>query len=84
MRTVRLDDETEAMLDEIRQGTGMTISAALKEGLLALRDRLRRRATQSSWELYEKLDLGPGGYASAPADRSGPAVREIIRRKHRR
>jgi hypothetical protein len=83
-RTVRLDDEAEAMLEEIRQATGLTISGALKEGLLALRDRLRRRVASSSWEVYEKLDLGPGGYARAPADRSGRAVREIIRRKHRR
>jgi hypothetical protein len=81
---VRLDDEAEAMLDEIRQATGLTISGALKEGLLALRDRLRRRASASSWEIYERLDLGPGGYARATADRSGPALRDILRRKHRR
>jgi hypothetical protein len=79
-----LDEEAEAMLDEIRQVTGMTISDALKEGLQALRDRLRRRTASSSWEVYEKLDLGPGGYARAPADRSGSAAREIIRRKQRR
>ena len=83
-RTVRLDDDTEKVLQEVVQSTGMTFSAAFKQGLLALRDRLTEEATVRPYDIYEQLDLGPGGYAIAPATEVRRGVQEAIRRKHRR
>lgn len=83
-RTVRLDDEAEDALDEVRRATGMSISQALKTGLVALREKLREEKKPTPWEVYERLDLGPGGYATAPARQAKEAVREAVRRKHRR
>src|SRR5690606_41593922 len=45
-RAVRLDEESERILEEIRRETGMSVSAVLKQGMVATRDarRARRRA----------------------------------------
>ena len=55
-RTVRLDDEAEQALDEIRRRTGMTISQALKRGLLALSRQVADEREKTSWAVYERLD----------------------------
>ena len=82
LRTVRLDDDSEQVLTELTKETGMTISAVLKEGLLALRDRLAQSSPRrTAWEIYEELDLGPGGYAIAPSTDVRRGVQEAIRRK---
>ena len=83
-RTVRLDYESEQALAEIREATGMSVSAALKRGLTAVRDSLRAEPGRSAFELYSSIDLGPGGYARAPARRAKQAVRTILRRTRRR
>jgi hypothetical protein len=80
-RTVRLDDEAEAALTEIRKATGLPISEALKRGLYALLERVTREAKRTPYEIYKELDLGPGGYAIAPARDAKRAVREAIRKK---
>ena len=83
-RTVRLDDETEKTLEEITRVTGLSVSAALKKGLIALREEVARNASASPYEIYEQLDLGVGGYAIAAARDAKQAVRKAIGRKHKR
>jgi hypothetical protein len=84
IRSVRLDNEAEAALQQIRRATGMRISEALKSGLQAFAKQLEAGGQRSSYEVYEQLDLGPGGYAIAPAERSGEGVKAAIRKKHGR
>jgi autonomous glycyl radical cofactor GrcA len=84
IRTVRLDDEAEQALTEIRRATGLNTSDALKRGLEVLRRETRERRGDTPHDLYEQLDLGPGGYAVAAAADSKRAVRRVIRRKHGR
>lgn len=79
-RTVRLDDEAEAALDEIRKATGLAISEALKQGLRTLRERIRE-PEQTPYDAYRQLDLGRGGYAVAPSTDTRRAVKAAIRRK---
>ena len=82
LRTVRLDDESEKILKELIMETGMSISALLKEGLTVLRERRAQSAPRrTAWEIYEELDLGPGGYAVAPSTEVRQGVQEAIRRK---
>ena len=83
-RTVRLDDETEQMLEEIRLETGLSISEVLKQGIRAFREEVARTASPTPFEVYRNLDLGPGGYAVAPATEVRRGVREALRRKHGR
>lgn len=83
-RTVRLDDEAEAALRQIREATGLPISEALKRGLRSLQERVKDEATRTPYEIYRQLDLGPGGYAVAPSSGSRRGVTQAIRNKLRR
>ena len=76
-RTVRLTDEDEALLNGIVRATGMTASAAIKRGLRALQADLANAAARP-WDAYENLDLGDGGYASAPSTKTREGARDAI------
>ena len=81
IRTVRLDDEAEEALREVRAATGLPISEALKRGLRSLQERVRHEATQTPFDVYRKLDLGPGGYATAPSTETRRGVRQALKKK---
>jgi hypothetical protein len=83
-RTVRLDEEAEAVLQQIRDATGLPISEALKQGLQALKQRVSEESTRSPYDMYRRLDLGPGGYASAPSTGTRRGVAAVLRKKLRR
>jgi len=42
------------------------------------------QASRKPYDIYRELDLGGGGYASAPAREAKSAVAALIRRKHNR
>ncbi len=84
IRTVRLDDETEKVLKQVTQKTGWSVSAALKRGVLVLRDEVGRGTQRSPFEIYRRLDLGPGGYAIAPSTETRRGMQIALRRKSRR
>jgi hypothetical protein len=80
-RTVRLDDEAEAALREIRDATGLPISEALKRGLRSLGDRVKRETQRTPYDIYRELDHGPGGSAVAASTDTPRAVRAAIKKK---
>ncbi len=84
LRTVRLDDETEKALKEVTRTTGWSVSATLKRGLVVLRKQVVERTRQTPFEVYRKLDLGPGGYAVAPSTQTRRGIEAVLRRKSRR
>jgi hypothetical protein len=81
---VRLDDEAETALQQIRDATGLPISEALKRGLRSLQERVQSAATRTPYDVYQQLDLGPGGYATAPSTSTRRGVVRAIRRKLKR
>lgn len=83
-RTVRLDDEAEVVLQQIRDVTGWPISEALKQGLQSLRQRVGEESGRTPFDLYQKLDLGPGGYTVAPSTDTRRGVVTALRKKLRR
>jgi hypothetical protein len=83
-RTVRLDDETEGMVEEVRRETGMSVSAVLKAGIRALHKERSRKPVPPPFEVYRRLELGPGGYSSFPSTAVREGLREALRKKHRR
>jgi hypothetical protein len=83
-RTVRLDDEAEAALQQIREVTGLPISEALKQGLQSLRRQVREASQRRPYDVFRQLDLGPGGYAIAPSTETRLGVATAIRKKLRR
>lgn len=80
-RTVRLDDETEKTLNEIRETTGLSISAILKKGLTAYKDEVLGVVTMTPYDVYRQLDLGPGGHSIGASTNTKQAVRDSIKRK---
>jgi hypothetical protein len=83
-RTVRLDDEAEAALRQIRDATGLPISETLKRGLRSLHKQVLHESTRTPYDIYRQLDLGPGGYAIAPSTETRRGVAEALRKKFRR
>ena len=77
-RTVRLDPEAEHALASLTRSTGLSISEVLKRGLMAY----KQQAQNAPYELFRRLDLGPGGYARAAAKDAKATVRTVIARKH--
>ena len=84
VRTVRLDDDAETMLAALRKQTGLSISDVLKRGLESYAEAVRDRVATTPFDIYRRLDLGPGGYAIAPARDAKAAVVEVLEEKHRR
>lgn len=80
-RTVRLDDEAEAALKEVRAATGLPISEALKRGLRTLRDQVRHGSGRAPYQIYQELDLGEGGYAAGPAADAKRTIRRVLEKK---
>jgi hypothetical protein len=80
-RTVRLDDETEKILQQIVQTSGLSVSSVLKRGILLLQDTVTYEAKTVPYDIYQELDLGPGGYAIAPSTDTQRAVKESIKGK---
>ena len=83
-RTVRLDAEAEAALQQIREITGLPISEALKQGLQSLRRQVREASQRRPYDVFRQLDLGPGGYAIAPSTETRQGVATALRKKLRR
>ena len=83
-RTVRLDDEAEAVLQQIRDATGLPISEALKQGLQSLRQRVEEESGRSPYDIYQHLDLGPGGYAIGRSTETRRGMTAALRKKLQR
>jgi len=84
LRTVRLDEDTEQVLKDVRRVTGLSVSAALKRGLRVLRNEVAHEGQRPAYDVYAKLDLGPGGYATAPSPETRRGMIAALKRKHRR
>ena len=80
-KTVRMNDEEEKLLERVKRLSGLSASDAIKRGLEVLDEQLRTAASRRAWDVYSKLDLGPGGYASGPARQSRKAAVDAIRRR---
>jgi hypothetical protein len=79
-RTIELDEESERILERLTTEMGVSISEVLRQGILVLR-RKRRVSTTRAFDIYQQLDLGPGGYAWAPSTETTRGVRKALRRE---
>jgi hypothetical protein len=83
VKTVRLDDETEKVLKLVIKKTGWSVSTALKRGVLVLHDAVGQRSHTSAFDIYRRLDLGPGGYAIAPSTDTRRGMQLALKRRSR-
>ena len=82
-RTVRLDPDAEATLDDVCERTGLSVSEVIRRGVAAYAEALDQ-ARETPYEIISRYDLGPGGYAVAPSEQAKQAVARVIREKHGR
>lgn len=78
-RSVRLDDEAEIALEEIVKRTGMSISDAIKQGLVAYREIAMKTALKRPADFFTQFDLGKGGYTLGAARNSKSLLKKIIK-----
>ena len=84
IRTVRLDDEAERTLAALQKATGLSISGVLKRGLHAYASVAEKKAPVKPYEIFSRLDLGPGGDAVGSAADRKERISEIVRKKYGR
>jgi hypothetical protein len=82
-RSVRLDDEAEAALAEIVEQTGVSISTAIKRGLIGYRETVRRTDRVPA-EFFANYDFGPGGYCAGPARDSSRLLKARLQNRRPR
>ncbi|MCP4493835.1 MAG: hypothetical protein GY820_42015 [Gammaproteobacteria bacterium] len=81
-RSVRLDAEAEAALNDILQKTGASISDAIKQGLLEYREKALLAQDKRPAEFFNNFDLGDGEYALIPARQAKSALKNKLKQKH--
>lgn len=78
-RSVRLDDEAEDVLSEILKRTGLSISDAIKQGLIAYQEKTQSELTNKPSDFFKNYDFGNGGYSIGPARHSRSILKEKIK-----
>ena len=82
-RSVRLDAEAESALAEIIGREGISISDAIKNGLIEYRNGARNSAPKLPSEFFENFDLGEGGYTIASARHARQAIKDKLLAKRK-
>ena len=81
-RKIQLDDDAEVTLSVLCNQTGLSISEVLKRGLQAYAASAPKMpTTETPYQVFNRLDLGPGGYAIAPAKNAKKAAAQAISKK---
>ena len=83
-RSVRLDDEAELALEDIVKRTGMSISDAIKQGLVSYREIAMTNALKRPADFFTQFDLGEGGYTIGAARDSKSLLNNKIKQSVRR
>jgi hypothetical protein len=83
-RSVRLDDEAERALAEIRRRSGRSISSAIKLSLISFRDNALSQQGRRPSDFFLQYDFGEGGYSIGTARESRRVVREKLAQRRRR
>ena len=83
-RSVRLDDEAEFALADIVKRTGMSISDAIKQGLVSYREIAMNHTLKRPADFFTQFDLGEGGYAIGAARDSKSLLKNKIKQSVKR
>lgn len=80
-RSVRLDDEAEGVLSDIVNRTGLSISDAIKQGLIAYHEKAMAATVRKPADFFADYDLGEGGYSIGAARNSKALLKEKLQSK---
>ena len=82
IRSVRLDKETEEILQSILSREQMTFTQAVKEGIRSLAQNMDQDAGMSPYEIFKSLDLGSGGETRVSSAQAKEGIEKILREGH--
>jgi hypothetical protein len=80
-RSVRLDEEAERALGDIVDRTGLSISDAIKQGLIEYSRKALATANRKPADFFLEFDLGEGGYAVGSARDSKALLKRKLRER---
>ena len=83
-RSVRLDDEAESALDAIISRTGLSISDAIKQGLIIYKEIALKTQMKKPADFFDHFDFGEDNSISINARDSKNLLKEKIRSKLKR
>ena len=83
-RSVRLDEEAENALEDIVDRTGMTISDAIKQGLVTYRQIATATMIKRPADFFQTYDMGEGGYAIGHARQAKTVLKEKLKSRSKR
>lgn len=83
-RSVRLDDEAESALEDIVKRTGMSISDAIKQGLVSYHEIAMANTLKRPADFFTQFDLGEGGYTIGAARDSKSLLKNKIKQNVKR
>jgi antitoxin component of RelBE/YafQ-DinJ toxin-antitoxin module len=78
-RSVRLDDEAEGALAEIVNRTGLSISDAIKQGLITYREKALTMQTRNPSDFFNAVDLGDETSSIGPARNAKEVIKNKLR-----
>jgi hypothetical protein len=81
--SVKLDDEAEDALGDIIARTGLSISDAIKQGLIEYRKLALATTQRKPADFFKEFDLGEGGYSISPARDSKRALKDKLLNKRK-
>ena len=84
IRTVRLDESTDKILDDIVKTTGLSMSAVIKKGLTSLYEKLTKEQEVTPYDIYSSLSIGKGRRNIPPSTSSKAAVQKAILLKYKK
>lgn len=77
-RTIQLSQDAEAQLTALQEITGGSVSEIVSRGLDMYAASITDVAPERPYDIYRRMDLGPGGYAVGSAAQSDDVVAEVI------
>ena len=82
-RSVRLDKEAEAALSDILNREGLSISDAIKRGLLTYREKSLATTVRRPADFFSTFDLGEGAYSIGAARDAKVLIKNKLKTKRR-
>lgn len=81
-RSVRLDKETEELLNYIHEKTDLNITEIFKRGIRTLAKEIDEQSFVPPYEIFKSLDLGSGGESRAISAKAKQEIKKIIAGKY--
>ena len=81
IRKIRFDEDEEKMLATLEEETCLPISEVIRVAVRKFAESKPGKLAEKFGEYYSRQDLGPGGDAAGPSDRTSEVFLELVKKK---